>query len=197
MYSDIKKGAFCERCVSFGKQQSDRNGMKMRKLFVEPFVDWKHARKRFQKHENDSSIHSVANEQYLRFKDNYVANKSTPVYTQLNDVIKIKWLENRMKLSSIICCVFFCGKQNIALRGHRDDAKYLRIGGNNAGNFQELLTLMEQSREAVLKRHLAHAPRNATYRSQTIQNQIINIAADFIRKEILTKKSNKQKPFLF
>ena len=82
MYSDIKKGVFCERCVLFGNQQSDRNGMRMRKLFVEPFVDWKHARKR---------------------------------------------LENRMKLSPIIRCVLLCGKQNIALRGHRDDAKYLRI----------------------------------------------------------------------
>ena len=63
VYSDIKNGAFCERCVLFGNQQSDRNGMRMGKLFVEPFVDWKHARKRFQQHENNSSIHSVANEQ--------------------------------------------------------------------------------------------------------------------------------------
>ena len=77
VYSDIKKGAFCERCVLFGNQQSDRNGTKMRKLFIEPYVDWKHGRKRFQQHENNSSIHSVTNEQYLRFKDNYVTNQST------------------------------------------------------------------------------------------------------------------------
>ena len=56
VYSDINKGAFCERCVLFGNQQSDRNGMRMRKLFVEPFVDCKHARKRFQQPENNSSI---------------------------------------------------------------------------------------------------------------------------------------------
>ena len=37
MHSDIKKGALRERCVLFGNQQSDRNSMKMRKLFVEPF----------------------------------------------------------------------------------------------------------------------------------------------------------------
>ena len=29
--------------------------------------------------------------------------------------------------------------------------KYLQLGGNNAGNFQEHLNLMEQSGDAVLK----------------------------------------------
>ena len=58
--------------------------------------------------------------------------------TQLNYFIKKKRLENCMKFSSIIHCVLFCGKQNLALRGHRDDAKYLRIGGNNelSGTFE-------------------------------------------------------------
>ena len=61
-------------------------------------------------------------------------------------------------------------------------------------NFQELLNLMEQSGDAVLKEHFAHAPRNATYRSITIQIEIINIAADFIRDDIV-KEIQQAKTF--
>ena len=45
-----------------------------------------------------------------------------------------------------------------------------------------------------MKEHFAHAPRNATYRSKTIQNEIINIAADFIRNDIV-KEIQQAKTF--
>ena len=36
-----------------------------------------------------------------------------------------------------------------------------------------------------LAQHLEHAPKNATYTSKTIQNQLIEIIGQYIRKQIL------------
>ena len=48
--------------------------------------------------------------------------------------------QNRQKLLSILKYVIFCGKQNILLRGHRDDDKILEAAGSdhNWGNFKAL-----------------------------------------------------------
>ena len=61
----------------------------------------------------------------------------------------------------------FCGRQNIPLRGHRDDNKHL--GGDSARNFQELLDFRIDSEDEVLKEHFETASQNATYHSETIQ----------------------------
>ena len=54
----------------------------------------------------------------------------------------------------------FCGKQNIALRGHREHSNLGESSIFNPGNFQALLM---DSRDAVLSNHFARAPRNAQY----------------------------------
>ena len=82
----------------------------------------------------------------------------------------------------------FCGRQNIALRGHRDNITdlekgLLRIQANNHGNFWALLNFRVDAGDVVLKEHLAHFAGNATYNSSVIQNQIIS---DQIRNKINT-----------
>lgn len=65
--------------------------------------------------------------------------------------------QNRQKLLSILKCVVFCGKQNISLRGHRDDDKILEAAGSdhNPGNFKALLNLRVESGDKTLQDHLA------------------------------------------
>ena len=70
--------------------------------------------------------------------------------------------KNHEMLKSVIKTVTFCGKQNIALRGHRDDTKHLDQPGNH-GNFHALLDFRIESGDKNLQRHLATAPRNARY----------------------------------
>ena len=49
------------------------------------------------------------------------------------------------------------------------------------GKFLELLKFCEQT-DNTLSSHLKNAPCNATYLSKTIQNQLINVIGDYLRK---------------
>ena len=69
--------------------------------------------------------------------------------------------ENRLKLTSIVKCVVFCGKQNIPLRGHRDDERWLGSSSHNPGNFQSLLDFRVESGDEVLKDHFWTCPTSS------------------------------------
>ena len=58
---------------------------------------------------------------------------------------------------------------------------------NNPGNFQELLKFRCESGDTNLKLHFEEGHKNATYRSKTIQNQLINIMSDQILEGIIAK----------
>lgn len=69
--------------------------------------------------------------------------------------------------------IILCGKQNIPLRGHRNDT-------TNKGNFFAILHYDEQ-----LWSHLLKANRNALYTSKTIQNGVIQLIGNHIIGKIL------------
>lgn len=97
--------------------------------------------------------------------------------------------------SSVAKCVHFCGKQCIALRGHRDDSTADQNG--NRGNFLALLELRVDSGDEVLKKHLATCSANARYSSKTIQNQLIMLIGDHIKDSIIQEiKEAKDFPIL-
>ena len=85
----------------------------------------------------------------------------------------------RQKLKSIVKCIFFCGKQGIALRGNVED------GSLNSGNFLELLNFHVEVSDKVLQKHLQSVPHNATYKSASIQNELISIIGEWIQKKII------------
>ena len=70
------------------------------------------------------------------------------------------------------------------MRGHQDDFKHLNDIMNNPGNFQELLKYRIDSCDKVLENNFKHCPKNATYRSKTTQNAVINCIGKFIRQKI-------------
>ena len=57
----------------------------------------------------------------------------------------------------------------------------------NHGNFWALLNFRVEAGDDILGDHLAHAPRNATCTSSVIQNQFINILANQIQQNIISK----------
>ena len=89
--------------------------------------------------------------------------------------------QNRYKLKSILKCIILCGQQNIALRGHRDNDK----DEKHTGNFKALLSFRVDSGDLVLKQHFETAPKNATYSSNTIQNELITVTGEWISKKIV------------
>lgn len=95
---------------------------------------------------------------------------------------------NRKKLRSIVETIILCGRQNIPLRGHRDSSVDLESTESQTvshGNFWALLQFQISAGDVVLKDHLACAPKNATYTSANIQNQIIQVRGDHVREKIL------------
>ena len=77
-----------------------------------------------------------------------------------------------------------CARQGIALRGHRDDTKYLDTD-SNPGNFQVLLQFRCSSGDTVLTDHLQKGPKNASYRSKMVQNEVIELLGDMIKDSIV------------
>ena len=87
-----------------------------------------------------------------------------------------------MILPMIFEAVVLCARQRIALQGHKQDK--LDFGNpptHNKGNFIAILRLLASGND-TLDDHLKTGPRNAKYISKTIQNQILEIAADQIRE---------------
>ena len=87
-------------------------------------------------------------------------------------------------MKSIVKTVIFCGQNNIPLRGKRDDNP---DDSNLQGNFQALLEYRIESGDVKLKEHLENAPGNSTYRSKTIQNEIIETVGNYISSEIIAE----------
>ena len=103
------------------------------------------------------------------------------IRSRLNQAMAEKVASNRLELTSIFKTIVFCGRQNIALHGHRDNATNVEkdtLDTENHGNFLALLNFRVDAGDTVLGEHLASAPRNATYTFSIIQNQIIDILAD-------------------
>ncbi|XP_063794593.1 52 kDa repressor of the inhibitor of the protein kinase-like [Pseudophryne corroboree] len=99
--------------------------------------------------------------------------------------------ENRQRLKPLIETILFLGRQNIPLRGHRDDGELFTEADTepliNEGNFRELLRFKVNSGDAALAKHLENSRANATYISKTTQNQLIECCAEEIRTVILER----------
>ena len=182
-YSRRSDGAFCLPCVLFGRRIG-KNSLKLQRLVFSPFTDWSCACKRFKEHEETSEIHKTS----LLTMETFVSvmkNEVKPVDVVCNEIVNERVARNIQKLSSILKTVILCCRQNIPLRGHRDDSSY--YDEKDCGNFQALLDFRVDSGDDVLKEHFATAPKNATYRSKTTQNDLIACAAACINEKIINE----------
>ncbi len=149
-YSDCQKGAFCKMCVLFassgiGNSKDQLPG----KLVTESFSNWKNALEVFAKHAKyDYHIAATIDADNLT----KTLTRQASVILQLDNARMKEIRENREKLIPIINTVLFCGRQGIALRGHRDHGLQGLRGVNvnvddsksemenvNDGNFRALL----------------------------------------------------------
>ena len=99
--------------------------------------------------------------------------------------------KNRNIMSSLFKTVLFCGRNNIALRGKRDDDP---TNESLQGNFQALLYFRVDSGDTVLQEHLKTSARNVTYVSKTIQNEMINTVGKYLTDQI-TREVRESKYF--
>ena len=136
--------------------------------------------------EHKSDFHKTAMALACSFKL-VIEGKVKPIQESTNTALSERIQANRQKLSSNFKTVIICGRQNLALCGHRDDSNASEHG--NKGNFQALLEFRAEAGGVTLKEHLMYAKRNATYTSKTIQNEIFNIISDHITSSIVQEIS--------
>lgn len=107
------------------------------------YCDWRHAQEDFRKHEL-TAYHANSKldaENFLAVHN----RQKLDIVCQIDKSVKEQVEENRRLLSPVIKTVIFCGRQGLALRGHRDGG-LLHVEGEqmfteNEGNFRALLRL--------------------------------------------------------
>ena len=159
-----------------------KNGAKLHKLFRSPLTFWMTAHGKFESHSSGKlEIHNFS----VMAMQNCLAamrRQTTPIEQPLNRLMQAQINENREKMKSIVKTVIFCGQNSIPLRGKRDDNP---DDSNLHGKFQALLEFHIDSGDVKLKEHLENAPRNASYHSKTIQNEIIETVGNYISSKII------------
>ena len=119
-----------------------------------------------------------------------MSQKQPSLSSVLNQTTANQIAQSRLKLASIIKTIVLCGRQNISLRGHRDNLNDIErdtASLRNHGNFMALLNFRVDAGDVVLRDHLSKASRNATYTSTVIQNQLIDILSKQVGQHIIDK----------
>ena len=130
----------CRRWVLFELCLGDENS-KLQRLFKSPLHPTMSYVKKLEDHAGKSPIHKISTVCALHFKQ-VMENKMIGIDAQINHA-RLELIEkNRVRLRPIIGAILTCARQNIPLRGHRDDNHYY-LGDDqiNPGNFIEILKL--------------------------------------------------------
>lgn len=199
MYSKASKSVYCLYCSVFVSTNigcGNKNYMPLKALVTEPLV-------RFDKLlGTQGSLETHEKNQYhikaIQDGKHFIKNFNDPSRGVINQIDSHRLRvvkENRERLKQpIIKTLIFLAKQNIPLRGHRDDGSIFdnqnELMGNE-GNFRELIKFRIESGDLTLKCHLEDIEKRATYISKTTQNELISILGDSILQKILehVKKS--------
>ncbi|XP_028413710.1 52 kDa repressor of the inhibitor of the protein kinase-like [Dendronephthya gigantea] len=183
-YSQKLNGAFCINCVLFGSECTGmHNTSKLQRLFKTPFTTWQVAPAKFREHSEKSPLHKAATARAAVLRS-HMEQRSAPIDVMLDDMKRQQIEENRKLLRPIIGAIVLCGRQNIPLRGHRDDSSNYLSDEVNCGNFIEILKYGAMCAGKTLEELFKSTPKNMTYKSKTTQNEIIDICGDMITKKL-------------
>ena len=138
---------------------------------------------------------------------NFLRNYDKPeksIDNQVESLRLSKIKANCERLEPIVKTIILHGRQNIPLRGHRDDGKisFDELDDNqdddqdsdrdddespiNEGNFREILKYRAET-DLKLKEHLKNSSEKATSISKTTQNELIECCKDEILNQILSE----------
>lgn len=125
--------------------------------------------------------HLTAVDRAYHFKMTF-SNPEQRIDCRFMDMNSKNFKFNSEVLPAVVEATVLCARQRIALQGHKQDkVDFCSDPEHNEGNFIAILRLVAKS-NMCLNEHLRHGPRNARYTSKTIQNEILEIAADQIRE---------------
>ena len=177
---EVTNALFCFPCLLFYCDKMDKVWSRT------GFKDLKHLNERAKKHENSARHMNCCMELALLGSVNIAAQLDSAYrqnIIQFNEQVS----KNRYILKRIINCIKFCGKLELALRGHDE-----KEDSQNRGVFRELIDFSSEM-DTILKEHL----NSATIfkgTSKTIQNELLGSMLEVCRHEI--KEQIKVSDFL-
>ena len=137
-YSAAANGGFCTNCVLFGGEIT-HSACKLQRLMTSPIIPSTSTAQKLSQHAQKSKVHETATMRASEFRRLF-EGKRMPIDVQLSNARRELMEKNRMRLHPIIDAIITCGRQNIALRGHRDDSQYyIEDDTTNPGNFIEIV----------------------------------------------------------
>ncbi|XP_065654764.1 uncharacterized protein LOC136081380 [Hydra vulgaris] len=170
-----KCSLFCFCCLLFSTTKTN-NFSEISK----GFCDWKKLNPRIPEHEN-SNQHQRCYSDWKTLEKNLKEGKTQG--SDLQGIVSGKMKKWRDILKVIVDAILFCTKNNLALRGTRED-----IGQQNRGIFLSLIDLISHYYPLVAE-HIASVKAKKTttsYFSPRIQNELIELLGQKVRKEILS-----------
>ena len=135
------------------------------KFVCEPFCNWTRASDKATDHAK-RLYHRDAMVAIAKFIARYEI-PSQAIDVALNSRLSQTMEANAKVVEILLKIAILCGKQGLALRGHRDDKIDWQTSEIcNEGNFAELVRFRAEIDE-VLANHLKNTPKNALYTSKT------------------------------
>lgn len=173
-YSEEMNALYCFPCLLFSKTHSS--------LFSQQncgFSKWKHLNPRIPNHES-SLDHINSYTSWKIFERNLKA--SNTIDDNFQTAIKNEIQKWRHILKVILRCVLFCAKNNLALRGSKENL----IDGNlSRGIFLNLIDLVSNY-DRTIKQFLENRTKGQiNYLSPDIQNEFIQLLSSKVKTKIL------------
>lgn len=184
--SDVDKGLYCKFCAIFAIETAY---VKYGALVKTPLTNFARLTGKEGSISSHASKHYHANSLLAAqsFIESY-KNPSKKIINQVSSQRHQQATENRKRLVPIIETIILCGRQNMALRGHRDDGNVLDHDlSSNDGNFRALLRFRVAAGDKLLEEHLKNSASKATYVSKTTQNELIECCKLEIQHEIINR----------
>ena len=167
-FSHIAKGVYCKLCVIFADECGLRSCQQFGKLAKSPLTTFA----KITGKDGDITKHQRLD--YHKFcaecAANFVHNFRKPlesINSRIDQERVRQVTENRKWFRPIVETIILCGRQNLALRGHRDDGAFYpdaQQSNDNQGNFREILKFRAKDNEH-LRRHLeqTHKPHKKEF----------------------------------
>lgn len=182
-FSKSENGAYCKYCVAFAKNEAGVNNQKLGALVLKKYNNWRHALEDFNHHSN-LEYHKKCMLDADHFLN--VLKNPTMSIDKIIDTEKSKQvLKNRKNIIPIIEAIILCGRQNLALRGHRDSGKIETDSSNNEGNFREILR--NRAKGDIEMQAYLEGPGKMKYISHRSQNDMIYACNKVLLNKVVSK----------
>lgn len=183
-YSKSTDSVYCKFCYFYGKGCGGK--------FVQSgFKNWRKSLESFEAHQKAG--YHLKSASIVATRNSILDGKLKPINEIIDKELDIQKQKNQEMIVPIIEAIILCGRQNISLRGKHDSGPLFSTEAHvNDGNLRSLLRWRAHS-DDKFKELTKNAPKNASYLSPTIQNEVILI----IEKIIINRRMSKLKNSTF